>query len=81
MADIGLRFLTMAGGGFGNSPDGFEPAGCDGPFLQILQQQPDAFMFPRTDVTAPESWLERHPDDRVVFDDGTTGPQSMFSEA
>ncbi len=80
MAEAGVRFLSL-GGGIGATPEGFDPTGCDAPFLEALRQQPEALMFPRVGVTAPEWWLEEHPDQRVVFDDGTTGPQSMFSEA
>ncbi|MBN2311634.1 MAG: hypothetical protein JXR94_21830 [Candidatus Hydrogenedentes bacterium] len=79
MAAIGVRFFTLAAG-LGASPDGFDPAGCDGPFLRVLRHQPDALLFPRVGVTAPDWWCAQYPDECVVFDDGTTGPQSMFSE-
>lgn len=75
MADIGVRFFTM-GAGIGTTPEA-----CDPPFLQILENQPHALMFPRIGITASTEWLEEHPEERVVFDDGSTGPQSMFSEA
>lgn len=80
MAAAGIRFFTMAAP-IGNTPEGFNPQGCDEPFLKIIRQQPNALIFPRVDVTAPVWWLEKHPDDRVVFDDGSVGPQSMFSKA
>lgn len=80
MASAGVRVFTMSGA-IGLTPQGFDPAACDPPFLQILRHQPDALIFPRVDITAPSWWLEAHPDDRVVFDDGSTGPQSMFSKA
>ena len=80
MAQIGVRFFT-AGAGIGASSDGFDPSSCDQPYLQILRHQPEALIIPRVGVTAPRWWLEQHPAESVVFDDGTTGPQSMFSEA
>ncbi|MBI5094399.1 MAG: hypothetical protein HZB26_18430 [Candidatus Hydrogenedentes bacterium] len=79
-ADAGIRFFTMPVA-IGNTPEGFKPSGCDSSFLDILKEQPGALMFPRIDVTAPPWWLAAHPGQAVVFDDGTTGPQSMFSQA
>jgi Beta-galactosidase len=79
MADIGVRFFTVPAP-IGNMPGGFDPAGCDAPFLEVLKRQPNALIFPRVGVTPPAWWLEQHPEQRVVLDDGSTGPQSMFSE-
>jgi hypothetical protein len=79
-ADAGVRFFTLSAE-MGNGPEGFNSAACDAPFLQVLKQQPKALMFPRVNVGAPEWWLQKHPEERVVFDDGSIGPQSMFSEA
>jgi hypothetical protein len=79
MAEAGLRFFSV-GGPLGNTPEGFDPEACDAPFLEVLDQQPEALVFPRVGVTAPQWWLDAHPDERVVFDDGSTGPQSMFSK-
>ncbi len=79
MASAGIRFYTMAAS-IGNTPTGFSSLECDAPFLTILRHRPDALIFPRVDVTAPPWWLEEHPDERVIYDDGTAGPQSMFSE-
>ena len=79
MAKIGVRFFT-AGAGIGATSTGFDPAGCDASFLPILRHQPKALIFPRVGVTAPEWWLEAHPEERVKFHDGSVGPQSMFSE-
>lgn len=79
-ADLGGRFFTLTGD-LGNRAQGFDGPAADAAFLQVLRQQPQALMFPRVDVSAPGWWLEQHPDERVVFDDGSVGPQSMFSEA
>ena len=79
-ADTGGRFFSCDAP-IGNGKDGFNPAGCDGPFLRVLRHQPSALIFPRVDVTAPAWWLEEHPGQAVVFEDGGTGPQSMFSES
>ncbi|MDX9972546.1 MAG: hypothetical protein RBU21_06090 [FCB group bacterium] len=78
-AETGVRFFTLDAG-MGNAPEGFDASQCDAPFLRVLEQQPKALMFPRVNVGAPQWWLDKHPEERVVFDDGTVGPQSMFSE-
>lgn len=79
MAQTGIRFFSM-GAPIGNGQAGFDSTNLDAPFLEILREQPDALMFPRIGVTPPQWWLDQHPDERVVFDDGTRGPQSMFSD-
>ncbi|NIA13902.1 MAG: hypothetical protein GWP08_07465 [Nitrospiraceae bacterium] len=80
MADAGVRFFT-ASASMGIALDGQDFAGCDEPFLDILAKQPQALIFPRVGVTPPSWWLDAHPDERVVFDDGSAGFQSMFSQA
>lgn len=77
--EIGGRFFSVYGE-IGNGPDGFDSAACDGPFFQLLKSAPDALVFPRIDLSAPAWWLARYPEERVVFDDGSTGLQSFFSE-
>ncbi len=79
-AEQGVRFFTQ-GSDLGNRPDGFNGAACDNGFAVVVKCQPQALSLPRVSVTAPSWWLERHPDERVVFDDGSLGPQSMFSQA
>jgi hypothetical protein len=37
----------------------------------ILAADPDARMFPRLAVSAPQWWLESHPDDRIAYEDGS----------
>ena len=79
MAQAGIRFFSM-GAPIGNGPASFDSTNLDAPFLEILREQPGALMFPRIGVTPPQWWIDQHTDERVVFDDGTQGPQSMFSE-
>lgn len=80
MAAAGVRFYSC-GSSLGNGPEGFDPRGIDEVFLAILRHQPNALIFPRVGITAPQWWLDEHPEDAVVFDDGNTGPPSMFSKA
>lgn len=80
MAAAGVRCYT-AGAALGNGPDGFDPGGVGAAFDEILERAPDALIFPRVGVTPPAWWHERNPGNRVVYDDGSEGPQSMFSEA
>lgn len=80
MAAAGVRVYTV-NAGITPGPDGFNTAGLGAPYDAVLKHCPDALIFPRVGVTPPEWWHERNPGNRVVFDDGSEGPQSMFSEA
>ncbi len=80
MAKAGIRCYTTAAA-LGNGPDGFTTDGLGNAFDEILAHAPDALIFPRVGVTPPDWWHKRNPGNRVIFDDGTEGPQSMFSEA
>ena len=46
-----------------------------------LREDPQALLLPRFGMAPPETWLARHPDDRMLFDDGQTLGMSMASEA
>jgi len=46
----------------------------------ILNNCPDAYLIPRVAVSAPKWWLELHPEQRVVFDDGYAEGTSMASQ-
>jgi len=46
-----------------------------------LANDPDALLLPRFGMHPPGWWLEQHPDDRMLFDDGKTEGWSMASEA
>ena len=39
---------------------------------KILEADPDAYIMPRINVSEPEWWRELHPEELMVFDDGTT---------
>lgn len=53
----------------------------DQPIEITLAEDPHALLLPRFGVTPPGWWLEEHPDDRMLFDDGRTEDVSMASEA
>ncbi len=73
--------LYSMGASIGNGqPESFSATEADGPYRAVLEQDPQALVLPRIDLTAPDWWLEANPDERVVFDDGSLGPQSMASE-
>jgi len=73
--------LYSVGASIGTSKDGeIDSAGADAPYRRVLEEDPAALILPRLDVTAPAWWLEAHPGERVVYDDGSVGPQSMASE-
>lgn len=46
-----------------------------------IAADPDALLLPRFGMAPPPWWLEEHPDDRMLFDDGETHGWSMASEA
>jgi hypothetical protein len=46
----------------------------------VLSRDPDALVLLRVQLEPPAAWLAEHPKERVVFDDGSVGPQSFASE-
>ncbi len=80
MRDVGVELFSLYAP-IGNHADGFNDSHLDEPFLRLLKHHPDAYIFPRVDVGPPGWWLEAHPEERYVYDNGEMGPQSMFSEA
>jgi len=48
---------------------------------RTLAHDPEGLLLPRFGMGPPEWWLEQHPDDRMLFDDGKTEGWSMASEA
>lgn len=46
---------------------------------KILEQCPDAFIFPRVNVSMPEWWETENPDDVNIRADGTSCRESMYS--
>ena len=62
----------------GQEPD-FSQA--DSSLQSILEIDPDALLLPRFGMAPPGWWLDEHPDDKMLFDDGKTHGWSMGSEA
>jgi len=79
-AEAGCHLYSVSCSIGNGGPEGFDPTDVDAAFRDVLAQDPEALILPRVGVTAPQWWLEAHPDQRVVFDDGSPGPQSMASE-
>jgi len=53
----------------------------DALFRAVIAVHPEALLVPRIKLNAPEWWLKRHPDARMVFDDGkATGTVSSVSD-
>ena len=51
----------------------------DAVFRRVLDTHPDAWIVPRVSLDAPAWWLERHPQARMVFEDGSTGSKASIS--
>ncbi len=62
----------------GQEPDFAEVDRC---IETTLRQEPQALLLPRFGMDPPKAWLDRHPDDRLLFDDGQTVGMSVASEA
>ncbi len=45
-----------------------------------LREDPKALLLPRFGMDPPKAWLDAHPDDRLLFDDGQTVGMSVASE-
>ncbi len=54
---------------------------CDRAIENTLNADPEALLLPRFGMGPPEWWLQQHPDDRMLFDDGRTEGWSMASTA
>lgn len=61
---------------------GEEPdfSGVDAAFDTTLAVDPEALLLPRFGVTPPQWWLDEHPDENMLFDDGKRQYVSMASE-
>lgn len=67
--------------GLGNRQEGqFDPAEPDAAAREVLARDPEALLLFRVQLEPPESWLIDHPSERVLFDDGSLGPQSFASK-
>lgn len=66
--------------GLGNLEEGvFDPTEPDSCAQDVLRQNARALILFRVQLEPPEAWLTAHPTERVVFDDGSVGPQSFAS--
>jgi len=59
--------------------DHFDFSQLDEQVLRILEADPAAYVFPRVYVNSPDWWDREHPDDLVMYDDGTGEPE-LFLE-
>ncbi|MCX5768836.1 MAG: beta-galactosidase [Candidatus Hydrogenedentes bacterium] len=62
----------------GTEPDFSE---VDRTIETTLREDPQALLLPRFDMIPPGWWLDEHPGDRMLFDDGATVSVSVASEA
>lgn len=46
---------------------------------KVLAECPDAYIFPRVNISMPEWWEKENPDDVNIKDDGTSCRESMYS--
>jgi len=61
----------------GKLPDFTEVDRC---ITATLREDPEALLLPRFDMAPPGWWLQQHPDDCMLFDDGKTVSMSVASE-
>jgi len=73
--------LYTVGCGMGNQQPGrFDAAEPTGLLQEVLARDPEAHLILRVQLEPPAAWLAAHPAERVVFDDGSSGPQSFASQ-
>ncbi|MCX6361964.1 MAG: hypothetical protein NT029_19355 [Armatimonadetes bacterium] len=73
--------LYTVGCGMGNQKLGKFDADEPAQLLQeLLSRDPEALVLLRLQLEPPAAWLAANPDERVVFDDGSVGPQSFASQ-
>jgi len=61
----------------GNSPD---YSVLDSGIRTVLEADPNAFILPRVNVTEPGWWIEKHPDQRMLYSDGPWTKASIASK-
>ena len=82
--EAGIKFYTFAAtpteAGYGLSqttwkaPDEYDYSQLDQRVALLLQENPNAYFFPRLYLHAPKWWSEKHPDDCVLLDPGDGKP-------
>ena len=80
----GIKFYTFAAtpteAGYGLSqttwkaPDDYDYSQLDQRVAMLLQENPNAYFFPRLYLHAPKWWSAKHPDDCVLMDPGDGKP-------
>lgn len=60
-------------------PNGFEPFCREAE--TVLRAVPDAYLFLRTGVHPPVQWVKEHPEETVLYSDGTQKPASLYTES
>lgn len=83
-AAAGVRLFSIMGTptahGYGLSvdtwlaPDVYDYSQLDERIAMVLNEQPEALIFPRLYLAAPAWWLDEHPDARVLYDPGDGNP-------
>ena len=62
------------------APDRFDYSGIDAQAAQVLDEDPQAYFFPRLYLHSPAWWDERHPDHLVTYDPGDGHPLPFFHQ-
>ncbi len=78
--DAGVRLLSTSMPACWQPPD--EPEnweGIDTIMREIIDVHPSALIVPRVSANAPPWWLERHPETRMMFENGKPGRMSTVS--
>ncbi|MFV1965697.1 MAG: hypothetical protein ACC628_09770 [Pirellulaceae bacterium] len=78
--DAGIRFISTSMSTCWHAPE--EPEdweGIDAVMRRIIDVNPRALIVPRISANAPPWWLERHPEARMMFEDGKPGRLSTVS--
>ena len=80
-ADVGVKIVTFPLPTCWQPPE--EPrnwSAADAVIQELLDAYPDTLLLPRVGANAPPWWLDRHPDSRMLYDDGHRGPMATVSD-
>jgi hypothetical protein len=78
--DAGIRFISTSMPTCWHPPE--EPEnwdGIDAAMRRIIDVHPRALIVPRVSANAPPWWIERHPETRMMFENGQPGRLSTVS--